>query len=475
MTKVVISWAGGNGKKLGNRFYQILKSTTRDLDVAVEAMYSPINMPIGEQWRSTLRDILRDADFGVILLEPGALTSLWVAYEAGFLDGGSDHGSSEPATHPFVFASDVAAVANTPFDSLQCIPTTREHIQEFCRTILNHAAGGAAVQEHIETLTDALHSQLADTWAGIRANESATRQQLQQSLSTVVSWYADFGLIDLKTAVDVKNLLAVLRQDLPESNTGTTVARELAEIAKFFTTFADAAQASGRADIEFSALATDWALNHLVVYAHEQLARIAQGRLPVKNRAPVRDFWQRNVFGRATHKIWTTNVGKPGDTMGSNATDSLLTPQKKAIERGVQITRIFVYDTEISDDEARKRRLVMRQQLDAGIAVRTISDKNFKAKADSENAESNIGSTDFMVIDDKHVYLTYPADNDEISAEYVNGSRHSRVLAAALAFRHVIDDWSFAVTKQNVDEFPRRQAERMGSSADSAAADGDER
>jgi|GEM_PF-4786264 len=460
MTKVVISWAGSNGKKLGNRFYQILNATTRDLNVAVEATYSPINMPIGEQWRSTLRDILRDADFGVILLEPGALTSLWVAYEAGFLDGGSDQASSQSGTHPFVFAPDVTAIGNTPFDSLQCVPTTREHIEEFCRTILTHAGGGPAKLDHLETLTDALHSQLASTWAGICADESATHRQLQQSLCAVVDWYADFGLIDSMAATDIRNLLAVLRQDLPKSSTGTTVVRELAEIAKFFTTFADAAQSSGEADVEFSTLATDWALNHLVVYAHEQLANIAQGRLPVKNRAPVRQFWQRNVFGRAKREIWTTNIGKPGDTMGSAARQNLLAPQKNAITRKVAITRVFIYDRDMSDSEARERRLVMRQQLDAGIAVRAISQTNFEARADSENADSNIGSTDFMIIDGTHVYLTYPADNDEISAEYVNGSRHSTVLAAALAFRHVIDDWSFPITKQNVDEFPRRQPER---------------
>lgn len=474
MTKVVISWAGGNGKKLGNRFYQTLKSTTRDLNVAVEATYSPMNMPIGEQWRSTLRDILHDADFGVILLEPGALTSLWLAYEAGFLDGGSDQSPADPVSHPFVFAADMDVIANTPFDSLQCIPTTREHIKEFCRIILSHAADGAARQEHVETLTDALHSQLADTWAAIREDEGPTREQLQQSLLRVVNWYADFGLVDRRTAADVENLLAVLRQDLPQSSTGTTVARELAEIAKFFTTFADAVRSSGPADVEFSTLATDWALNHLVVYAHEQLANIAQGRLPVKNRAPVRQFWQRNVFGRARDEIWTTNIGKPGDTMGNNAGDNLLASQKEAIERNVRITRVFVYNPEMAESEAHERRRVMRQQLDAGIAVRAISQTNFKARADSENAENNIGSTDFMVIDGTHVYLTYPADNDEISAEYVNGARHSTVLTAALAFRHVIDDWSFAITKQNLDEFPRRQAERIPD-AESLIADGDER
>jgi hypothetical protein len=461
MTKVVVSWAGSRGQKLGSLFYRILQTTATDLQVDVDATYSPINMPIGEHWRSALRDILRDADFGVILLEPAALNSLWVAYEAGFLDGGSDVDSSPPVLHPFVFAIDPTSVADTPFDSLQCVAPTREHIEEFCRTILTHANGAPARPDHVETFTDRLHPQLEDAWARIRAEESATHYQLRQSLYGLIDSYEAFGLIQPDLVAVLKNLLTVLRPDLPESSKNTTVAFELSEIARFFTSFAEASQSSDSADAEFSSLATDWAINHLVVYAHEQLADIANGRLPVKNRAPVRHFWQHHVFGRAQHEIWTTNVGRPGDTMGGAPTQNLLEAQEAAIARDVKVTRVFVYDPAMSDEEARDRRTLMRLQIDAGIDVRIITTTNFTARADSENAERNIGSTDFMIIDGAHVYLTYPAQNDEISAEYVNGTRHSAVRDAALEFRHVINHWSHAITERSVDQFPRLRPERM--------------
>jgi hypothetical protein len=457
MTRVVISWAGRSGKQLGKVFYDALNTTAHDLNVAVEAVYSPVNIATGDQWRSKLRDILRDVDFGVVLIDPAALNSLWVAYEAGFLDGNSDAGSSPPTVHPFVFSSDMTSIAATPFDSLQCAAPTREHLEEFCRTILTHASDGSPRADHVDTLTDALYRPLEDEWARIRAEESSTLEQLRRSLSVLIDSYEHFRLIEPKMVVVLKNLLTALRPDLPQSSKGTTLAYELSEIAKFFTESAD--EMEDPADAEFSSLATDWAINHLIVYAHEQLTDIANGRLPVKNRAPVRHFWQHSVFGRAKHEIWTTNVGKPGDTMG--ATRYLLDAQAKARARDVLITRVFVYNPKMSEDEASDRRLLMKRQIETGIDVRVISDKNFETKADSENAQRNIGSTDFMIIDGVHVYLTYPAENDEIWAEYVNGTRHSAVRDAALAFRHVIDYWSRRITRHNVDEFPRLQAERM--------------
>jgi hypothetical protein len=351
----------------------------------------------------------------------------------------------------------MTSIAATPFDSLQCAAPTREHIKEFCRIILTHANNGSARVDHVDTFTEALYSPLEAEWARIRTEESSSLEQLRRAMSLLIDSYAHFRLIEPKSVVVLKNLLTALRPDLPESNNGTTLAYELSEIAKFFTESTD--EASDAADAEFSSLATDWAINHLIVYAHEQLTDIANGRLPVKNRAPVRHFWQHSVFGRAKHEIWTTNVGKPGDTMGG--TRHLLDAQAKARARDVKITRVFVYNPKMLEDEARDRRLLMRRQIETGIDVRVITENNFVTKADSENAQRNIGSTDFMIIDGVHVYLTYPAENDEISAEYVNGTRHSSVRDAALAFRHVIDYWSRAITIHNVDEFPRLKAERM--------------
>jgi len=461
MTSVFVSWAGSRGEHLGQLFHEALTTTARNLGVDVEATFSPVSMPTGERWRNALREMLRDADFGVILIEPAALSSLWVAYETGFLDGGTDPGANAPAIYPFVFSSDTATIANTPFDSVQCVAPTRDHIEEFCRTIMAHANNGVVDRDDLEALTDGLHAPLDDAWSRLCVEESTTRDQLRQSLCSVVDSYERFGLVDPSTTAVVKNLLTVLRPDLPMSTKGTTVAFELSEIARFFTTAADVSNAADVADAEFSSLATDWAMNHLIVYAHEQVADIANGRLPVKNRAPVRHFWQHHVFGRAQREIWTTNVGKPGDTMGGAPTTNLLKAQADARAREVSITRVFVFDPEMEETEAHRRRTLMKLQLEAGIAVRVISATIFAARVDSENAERNIGSTDFMVIDGTHVYLTYPAENDEISAEYVNGARHPRVLDAALEFRHVIDHWSDEITKQNIDDFPRLRPGRV--------------
>lgn len=205
---------------------------------------------------------------------------------------------------------------------------------------------------------------------------------------------------------------------------------------------------------EFGQLAAEWALQHLIADTRQRLMEIVSGRLSVQNRAPVRDFWLHSVFGRAHTNIWTTNLGKPGANMGGIADPHMLEAQVEARSRGVNITRLFVYDPDMQEWEVLHRRTVMHKQLEAGVDVRAITTPEFVRRANAENATRRIGSADFMIIDDAYVYLTFPDVTDDIAASLLDGRQHAARLQAARSFRQVLDGCADRVTMESLGRFP---------------------
>ena len=447
MTAVFVSWSGQRGERMGHVFARVLEETTAAMERPVQVSFSPLTVIVGRQWRPQLEEQLSQADFGVTIVEPDALRSLWLAYEAGFIEGGGGPTQRVPPIFVFVLGDRPAKVSGTPFDTLQCAAPTQRALEQFARTIFA-VPGVTTPPASVSLVAERLHAALATEWRVICDEENATRAGVLQSLNDVVDDYVTFGLLKQRHGDEVRHLLTATHPGMTTSRTGTSLARELSEITRLFH------ECQMTANEEFGTLATEWAINHLIVYAREQLGDIANGKLPVKNRAPVRKFWMDAVFGRASENVWTTNVAKPEVTMGGGSAKNLLQAQGSACRRGVGITRLFVYDPDMSDEEAEQRRGLMRRQVDVGISVKVITTADFRTRADEQNAISRIGSDDFMIIDDAFVYLTFPAASDEISAELVNGHRHSATLEAAQSFRDVLDDWSDDVTRENVDEFP---------------------
>lgn len=144
--------------------------------------------------------------------------------------------------------------------------------------------------------------------------------------------------------------------------------------------------------------------------------------------------------------------------MGGSPDQQLLAAQEAAINRGVEVTRIFVYNPVMGSEETAQRRKLMRRQIEVGINVRAITEQDFRTKSDTYNAKKKIGSDDFMIIDDEFVYLTMPDETDDIEATLFDGQQHHARLAAAKLFRGVLDDWADVVTEANVDRFPELPA-----------------
>ncbi len=450
MTTVFVSWSGDCGQRVARVFADVLTDKQHASEHPIKVLLSPITFQVGGDWRSQLRRQLGQADLGVAVLEPAALRSPWVAYEAGFLDVASDTSAGAPRLFPFLLADSLDAVKSTPFESLHCAVLSPLGLQRFSEAVFADS-GRVGASDAAMRLAETLRTRLSVEWSEVRAEESRTREGLLTALDGVVRDYLTFGLVDRVVADEIRTLLNVFHGGSGSSDVLVALGRELSAIARLF----GECQAPGNG--AFGQLASEWAIEHFIVDARQRLSDSANGMLPVRNRAPVRAFWIHSVFGRATESVWTTNTAKPGVTMGTTSDRHLLDAQIVALARGVKITRVFIYDPDMSDDEAQERRNLMQRQVEAGIAVSVITENDFRFKADAENATRRIGSDDFMLIDDAWVHLVYPATTDEIEATLVNGRRHSRILDAARAFRAVLDDSAREITIENVDGFPWRE------------------
>lgn len=444
---VFISWSGQRCESIARTFYQLIQDVFREIDRPVHIAFSPLSQTVGVDWRSQLEDNLAQCDFGLILLDPASLRSAWVAYEAGVLAGGVGRAREGFRLFPLLLCESLQPVRGTPFESLHCAVLSPQGLEQLFEALFR-VSSDTVPKSVVALLAKDGHERVARDWDHIRTEEARTGAGLALALKEMIQEYAAFQLIDDSTADQLGHLLSASRERLPKVD--TSLARELAEIARLF-------HECGSSDNgEFGLLATQWAVRNLIIDAKQRLSEITLGRLPIRNRAPVREFWRDSVFGRARESVWTTNVAKPGANMGGAPDRQLLAAQEAAIQRdpSVRVTRLFVYDPGMSSEEAEQRRILMRRQIEIDINVLVITHADFRTKSDAENAYRRIGSDDFMIIDDQFLYLTIPDETDEIEATLLNGRQHLGKLEAARAFKDVLEAWADTVTTGNVDRFP---------------------
>lgn len=436
---VFISWSGNRGNLLAALLYNMIRSTLREHSVEAEVKFSPVSHEIGNAWREQLEEELATSKFGILLLDPGALRSFWVAFETGFL------AANRARLFPLVLSESLSPVRGTPFESLQCAVFSVKGFEQLLNS-LSGALGDFLETNAVTLLAQSMHAQAAVVWEEIQSNERGSGVQMLKEIKKIVEDYTEFGLVEDDVANQVIDLLSCSRRRVPEQE--TSLLEELSAIARLFQ------ECGSPANGDFGDMATAWALKNLIIDAHQRLREVTHGKLSVRNRAPVREFWLNSVFGRARSTVWTTNVAKPGANMGGALDRNLLGAQGRAVERGVRITRLFVYDPEMSIEEAELRRSLIRRQIDLSIDVRVITRAEFRIKAVAENATRRIGSDDFMVIDDQYLYLTFPDENNDIEAILLNGRSHSREIEAARAFKEVLEAWADKITHDNLERFP---------------------
>lgn len=445
---IFVSWSGARGQRVAAVLHRTLTEAFREAERPIEVVFSPLAQRVGGDWRLQLDSLLATCDIGVVVLDPRALKSPWVAYEAGAL---SARTGEKPGIRLLaVLLNDSAGpLAGTPYDAFQCALLTKEGFERLFESLFI-ATGEPPARPMLVALAHRAYEHVASIWSEIRDGEAVSGSGLQEALADDIRRFRAFGLLASADAAAYTELSAVSRGQF--TSVDTSLLREMGEIARLFGECAE------RSHGDFGPLAIEWAVKNLLLDSKEQLSEIGRGRLPVRNRAPVREFWLESIFGRVSTSVWTTNVATPGANMGGSPDRHLLEAQASAIRRGVAVTRVFVYNPSMSSDEAAQRRNLMRRQIEIGIDVRVITEQDFRTKSDAENARKRIGSDDFMVIDNEFVYLTTPDETDNIEATLFDGRQHHTRLAAARAFRDVVNGWADSVTERNVDRFPELPA-----------------
>lgn len=145
------------------------------------------------------------------------------------------------------------------------------------------------------------------------------------------------------------------------------------------------------------------------------LREMKDSSITVNNTRMVDHLW-RTILQSAKSSIWTTNVNAPG-SLGRS--EEKLELQRKAIARGVKITRVFVFDEKKTGMGTEKELRAMKddfsRQINAGITVLAISRSKFNRAAHT----SELGD-DFMIVDSNLVYVTKLAKDEDQHLEWIS-------------------------------------------------------
>jgi hypothetical protein len=182
--------------------------------------------------------------------------------------------------------------------------------------------------------------------------------------------------------------------------------------------------------------------------ANERVEKIAGGEIPVYDSYGVREFWKKSIMKKVNKSVWTTNVST---TFGRMPDADLLGAQGRAISsRGIEISRLFVYDPE-DVNECKNLSTLMRLQILHGIRVFAIAENRF-VYMQGDLAET-IGCPDFMLLDDRYVYLTHidPERSRESHCQLIS---EPAAVEAAIELAGILTHWSDEITLDDVDHFP---------------------
>jgi len=145
----------------------------------------------------------------------------------------------------------------------------------------------------------------------------------------------------------------------------------------------------------------------------EDLKGLQGYSLPI-SRDYVKEFWLDSIM-KESESVWATNIEDFSKSHGRQLKAELLKAQAKAILKGTQIKRIFIYSIEEVIDKQKRQKLfdVMLSQSLIGIQVYAIEDNLFNSFIEKEGGIDAIGGgRDFIVINGRALYITRNIGNE---------------------------------------------------------------
>lgn len=126
------------------------------------------------------------------------------------------------------------------------------------------------------------------------------------------------------------------------------------------------------------------------------------GEFLVFDNSSRREFWKRHVIGASNKMIFATNTFSGGTSFGRSDERDLIEAQRDAVERNVDISRVFLIDQ--WNNEIDELRTVCSAQEKAGVKT-YIASKNKIVDIHAKHS-GIIPHYDFVIIDYKNVYCT---------------------------------------------------------------------
>ncbi len=156
----------------------------------------------------------------------------------------------------------------------------------------------------------------------------------------------------------------------------------------------------------------------------QNLKYLFNGNLRFKKE--LSDIRWKEIMEALHTSYFTTNVLGNPDSLGQKDLLAYIEVQKRAIERGCQIERIFIYQDE---EELQQYNKVIEEQKKIGILVKVISLNDYD-NGEQKYLSEIIGCSDFAIIDGEYVYITV-TDNSFSRTKYIEVTNNKERLKAA--------------------------------------------
>lgn len=181
----------------------------------------------------------------------------------------------------------------------------------------------------------------------------------------------------------------------------------------------------------------------------ERLNSLGDGTLQIYDKATFPKLFWENIMGSVQKTIWTTNdIGS--SSFGNTLDFALLALQKEAADRGVKITRVFIYD-QFNEEKMDELVSVMANQLFYDIEVLTITTRQLTTIYDEVGYE--LDTPDFMIIDDTLAYLTRFHFKSKSFQNTLITSKEA--LSRRLTIKKRVMKLAEKITDKNIKQFPR--------------------
>lgn len=425
---IFISWSGKQSEEIAKKFDNFLKSVVQ----TATTFFSVNDIKKGDFWRKKLHEGLDKSSAGIFVLTSENLNSQWLMYEAGII-------SSHFLNHnifPILFTDNIAHKETGPLSDFQITKFEKEDIKKLVFDLIEKHDGKLSHEDYLRkeevfsVLWPKFHRSVRKIKETIQYTSDFNKITLGQNLNPSYSSVLKSISNQLNTTGksikndELNNILLGIYKNLYDSRFHTAPPIDDDTLSYVFYK-----------EIRFE-----------LDSCKKNIDRINKGSVGIYQEK-VRNFWRDKIMRRIQISLWTTNISPFEGSFGRTNNPDLIKAQAEAIkQRNVKITRVFIYDPRGSEDFNLLKEL-MKAQINIGIEVRAIPIRVFKEI--KGYFPTPIHSEDFMILDNKWLYLTNTDEERVTSTELIGDSWY---VDPGIEYSKEIHRQSFLLTLENIED-----------------------